>query len=89
MADKLECPACRSYSSRIRRAFDDGESCPCCDLSSATATEILKARARGADAELTAKYTATAHELDQLRSEACTLREKLAQIRMILDLPEA
>lgn len=84
MADKMICPACDSYASDILRAFNEGEPCPVCNLSASVTAEILRARERGANTELTEKYTEAMIRMGEAEAEAAKLRSQLSRIRSIL-----
>ena len=69
MSDKMECPGCGSYSSTILGAFERGERCPTCGLHPSATREILAARKRAADADLTAKYERLVKQHDKTQRE--------------------
>lgn len=58
MADKAFCPACQSYTSTIREAFDNGQPCPVCGLAAAVAAEIDTIQQRRADEQTKADLEA-------------------------------
>lgn len=89
MSDKLSCPGCGSHSSAIYRAVKDDGPCPHCGLSAAAILEVLGARERGANAELTARYEAAVIRADKAEDEATNLRKQLDDIRTAANLDPA
>ena len=84
VSSKLECPGCGSYSSTILRAFEDGEVCPACGLPATATAEILDARKRAADAELTTRYEEAVKRVGRLETENHALRGALNSVRQAL-----
>lgn len=70
----------RSWSATL-----DGTPCPYCDLPASAAREILAARRRSADAELTAKYTEVVKRIGKAEGEASRLRDAVEEIRQVLE----
>jgi hypothetical protein len=56
MTHKMQCPACESYPSSVLADFENGEPCRVRELPNEAASAILAARARSADAQLTAQF---------------------------------
>ena len=67
MSDKMTCPACDSYTSSVRMAFESGNDCPHCGLSADAAIQIEQAAKRGADADLIARVAVVEREAADLR----------------------
>lgn len=68
----MQCPACGNYTKGIREAYRNGDNCPYCELPHHAAGDVRAARERGANAQLTEKYT-------QLLIEHEAAREKLVK----------
>ncbi|HEU4544068.1 MAG TPA: hypothetical protein VFR23_23260 [Jiangellaceae bacterium] len=89
MADKMVCPACGSYTSSILRAFQEGQPCPSCGLSSQAAGEILDVQERRANEQLKAQLETAITERDRAQSEARRLAVHLDRIkRAVKDAPD-
>jgi DNA repair exonuclease SbcCD ATPase subunit len=82
---KATCPGCDSSTSSIRIAFREGHPCPVCGLPAHAAREIDAARARGADAKLTARLAKLEAELADAKDRAHTAEYKLEQIKGALE----
>lgn len=82
MSRKMACPGCDSYSSTILRAFEDGEACPACGLPATATAEILDARKRTADADLTKRYEEAVKRIGRLEAENHALRGALNNLLM-------
>lgn len=81
----MTCPGCDARTSLVLARFLDGEPCPSCGLSAAAAAEVLDARKRGADADLTHRYAVAVKRADLAEAEVARLREKLDRVREALD----
>lgn len=84
MSQKMKCPGCESYTSATQRAYDYGEPCPHCGLPASTTEQVLAARRKSADAELTARYEEIALRLGRAEAEADRYRYTIEKIRDIL-----
>lgn len=81
MSEKATCPGCDAHSSSVYRAIREGGNCPHCGLSHAALAEVLAARERGANAELTAKYEQAVIRADHAEQQAALLAVQLDRIR--------
>lgn len=79
------CPACTSYTSNVRGAFDRGEPCPHCGLSAAAADELEVARARGAREALVRQTALAVRRAETAEAEAGRLRGLVMRARQELD----
>lgn len=87
----MTCPGCDSHTSTVLARYLDGEPCPYCGLSATATQEIIAARQRGADADLTAKYTELVKRVDAAEGQARRHLRAITDIREILarlDQPE-
>lgn len=82
---KATCPGCDSSTSSIGMAFREGRACPVCGLPALAAMEITAARARGADAKLTARLAELETEKAAWKERACAAEYKLEQIKGALE----
>lgn len=81
MSDKMECPGCESCTSTMLEAYNRGRSCPYCGLSASAIDDVLAARRRHADADLTAKYEEAVKRTDKAERELALVRQHLRQIK--------
>lgn len=88
MSDKMECPGCGSYTSTIRRRFEDGLPCDLCGLPAEAAMAVLAAQVRGADQTLIERAAAAEKRAAELERENGHLRSQLADIRRVLERPQ-
>lgn len=84
MSAKLTCPGCNSHTSDVLGAVRAGMPCPSCGLSASAITEVLTARERGANEELTAKYEAVVIRAGRAETEVRALRAKLEDLRELI-----
>lgn len=77
----MTCPGCDAYTSGVVTAFEEGEPCPYCRLPATATAEILDARKRSADAELTKRYEEAVKRIGGLEAENHALRGALNNIR--------
>ncbi len=89
MSNKATCPACGSRTSSLwALLYGDGagldDSCPGCGLSVDAMREVLAARERGANKDLTEKYEALLIRVDVAEREARELRQVVADVRSAL-----
>lgn len=80
MADKTLCPACQSYTSGIRQAFNNDEPCPVCGLAAATAAEIDAIQTRRADEQIKAELEAALVRAGKAETQVQILAAKLAMV---------
>lgn len=80
VSDKMTCPGCDAHTSGVLGAFKDGEPCPYCQLPATATEEILDARKRAADADLTKRYEELVKRNAQLETERNLLRAALNQV---------
>jgi hypothetical protein len=85
MSEKMTCPGCQSHTSDVRRAYDEDEPCPHCALPASATDQVLAARRKAADADLTARYEELAVRVGRAESEAVRLRNVVDQFRDVLD----
>lgn len=85
VADKMTCPGCRSHTSDVLRAYNNDDPCPNCGLPASATDQVLAARRKAADADLTAKYEELAIRVGRAEGEATRLRMLVADIRDLLD----
>lgn len=85
MSEKMTCPGCQSHTSDVLRAYNDDEPCPHCGLPKSATTQVLAARKKAADADLTARYEELALRVGRAEGETVKLRNVVDQIRNILD----
>lgn len=81
----MTCPGCQSHTSDVLRAYDEDEPCPHCGLPASATDQVLAARRKAADADLTARYEELAVRVGRAESEAVRLRNVVDQFRDILD----
>lgn len=89
MADKMTCPACDSHLSRVLEAFNMGEPCPVCGLPQEAAVAVFEAQKRGVSDELQKRYLEAEHRATKAETETRMLRNRLAQIRQLMDQPDS
>jgi hypothetical protein len=68
-------------------AWNDGQPCPYCGLSAEAIAQVLHARRRAADAELTEKLEKAIIERDRAQNEARKLAGHLARIKRAVEDP--
>lgn len=92
VADKMQCPACLSYTSDIFRAYYEDEPCPKCGLPASATTAVEVARSTVGDAKLKAQCEEALVragkaevEITQLKAEVEKLRHRLVVIGKISD----
>jgi hypothetical protein len=85
VSDKIECPACNSYTSDVARAFRDDRPCPTCGLSAEAAAEILAVRTARADEALKGRLEAALVRAGKAEAEASSLRIRLEAVREALE----
>ena len=89
MSEKMACPACRSYTSSILRAYQEGQPCPACGLSAGATGEILAVQVRRADEQLKEQLEVAITERDRAKTEARRLAVHLERIkRAVADEPD-
>jgi hypothetical protein len=81
MANKMECPACKSYTSAILEAYVGGRPCPYCGLPQEAASAVLEAQKRGADEDLTKRMLDAEKRAAKAEHEAAELRSILRDAR--------
>lgn len=84
MSHKMTCPGCDAHTSGVVTAFDEGEPCPYCGLPATATAEILDARERHANAELTQKYEDAVKRIGHLEAERNALRAALNDVKMAI-----
>jgi hypothetical protein len=77
---KLWCPGCDSQTSTIKGAWERGEGCPYCGLSSGAMTEVAAARYRHGETVLTERLAELLKRAEKAETEAGDLRRKLQTI---------
>lgn len=81
---KLWCPGCDSQSSTIKGAWERGEGCPYCGLSSRAMTEVAAARHRHGETSLTERLVQLLRRAEQAEAEAADLRRRLRAITDVI-----
>lgn len=84
MSNKASCPGCDAYTSAVAEAIAEELACPYCGLSAGAIIEVLSARRRKADADLTARYERAVIDLDQSKREVMRLQDVIGRIRYAL-----
>ena len=82
MSRKMTCPGCEAHTSGVVTAYEEGEPCPYCGLPAMATEEILSARQRAADADLTKRYEEVVKRAARLEAERNALRAALADVKM-------
>lgn len=86
MSHKATCPGCNSHTSAVWMVLQgDEEACPYCGLSRAAMLEVLTAQERGANADLTERYTQATIRADRAESEVRELRRRLSAVEAALE----
>jgi hypothetical protein len=85
VTSKMTCPGCGSYTSNVLHAYNDEDPCPHCGLSAEATAEVLQARRRNADAELTKRYTEMTVRADRAEVRVRQLEEAIATMRRTFD----
>lgn len=78
----MTCPGCNAHTSGVVTAFEEGDPCPYCGLPATATAEILDARKRSADAELTKRYEEAVKRAGRLEAENHALRGALNNLLM-------
>lgn len=78
---KMTCPGCDAHTSSVVTAFDEGDPCPYCGLPATATEEILDARKRAADADLTRRYEDLVKRVAGLEAERNALRSALNNVK--------
>jgi len=85
MSHKIECPSCKAYTSSVATAYDRGEDCPYCGLSSTAMATVLEVRKRYDESELRDKYEAAEVRAGRAEAEAAKLAAAIRQIKYQID----
>lgn len=85
MSEKMTCPGCGAHTSSVRTAYVEGEPCPNCDLPAEATAQVLDARRRSADAELTERYTQAIMRAERAEQRVRRLETTLQTLRDVLD----
>lgn len=89
MSRKMTCPGCDAHTSGLVAAYEEGEPCPYCGLPASATSEILDARRRAADADLTKRYEEVVKHVARLEVENRTLRGALNGVRQAMRQADA
>lgn len=89
MSRKMTCPGCDAHTSGVVAAYEDGEPCPYCGLPATATSEILDARSRAADADLTKRYEEAVKRVGLLEAENLALRGALNGVRQAMRQADA
>jgi len=84
MAEKMECPGCRSYSSSINRAVLNGEPCPNCGLPALIILEVEAVQNLRIENDLKERHVEVLIYNGRLRTEVTLLRCILADVKYAL-----
>jgi hypothetical protein len=85
MADKMECPACNSWSSSIAMAVVNGRPCPVCGVSAEAIIEIYAVRETRATEALKGRVEFLVIENDRLVRESEDLRDIVDSVKELIN----
>jgi hypothetical protein len=81
MSEKTYCPACTSYTSSLREAYENGWPCEYCGLSNDAWVEISTIQRARQDDELSQRFTELRVENDKLKRQLHEAHGKLDRLR--------